>query len=303
MRARELVVALSLLLGACGRLHQGDPAADGGQAATGKQLQAGRNGATSSGGIARQSSAASSGSAGQTSAASSGSAGQTSAASAGIDGQSSGGRSSSRPAPTQGGFCCPPDDSPGCCMSYGGFAETIEGCNSWACDGMPMPYEAWTKSEDAHGCPIWVEPVLWDHCCGCRNDQPCPIDGTWRIDFDGEPDPCGPSTSEVITISSDDDAGAREVTFQGRGPQPSTCPDDGRTGYSTEISTTDNSCIVSITSASRWCSGEAAGCGVLTLTLSLRGGDGSAVRGTYEACGCGAEVKTVGLTGRAYRVD
>ena len=56
-----------------------------------------------------------------------------------------------------GGLCCPPDPSPGCCMRYGGWSDT--GQCFQVCDGMPQPGDPeWTLATDAHGCSVWTNP-------------------------------------------------------------------------------------------------------------------------------------------------
>ena len=87
------------------------------------------------------------------------------------DGADAGGDGSSDVS-TQG-QCCPMSSQPGCCMSYGGYAEG-GGCST-VCDGMPSPNDpGWHQSTDAHGCPIWVEPTNPQSFCGPQ--PPPPVD-------------------------------------------------------------------------------------------------------------------------------
>ena len=68
------------------------------------------------------------------------------------------------PAP-DGGFCCPPDPGPGCCMKYGGFSETGS-CFAAICDGMPVPSTpGWALVDDEHGCKVWSQPSGGAKCC------------------------------------------------------------------------------------------------------------------------------------------
>ena len=65
------------------------------------------------------------------------------------------------PAP-DGGFCCPPDERPSCCMAFGGFAYA--GCFT-VCDGMSVPTAAgWRLVDDVHGCKVWSEPLGAKKC-------------------------------------------------------------------------------------------------------------------------------------------
>ena len=73
------------------------------------------------------------------------------------------------PAP-DGGYCCPPDERPACCMSYGGFAHS-DRCFT-KCDGMPLPTAAgWRLVDDDYGCKVWSEP-LGAKKCGEVPDPP-----------------------------------------------------------------------------------------------------------------------------------
>lgn len=61
-----------------------------------------------------------------------------------------------------GGWCCPPDPKPGCCMKYGGHSSRVSRaaqCGA-VCYGMPWPWDpGWKLENDAHGCPTWVHPA------------------------------------------------------------------------------------------------------------------------------------------------
>jgi hypothetical protein len=61
------------------------------------------------------------------------------------------------------GMCCPPSPSPGCCMSFGGWAPF---CGT-VCDGMPTPdTPGWKQLTDAHGCTYWQPPANATTTCG-----------------------------------------------------------------------------------------------------------------------------------------
>jgi hypothetical protein len=65
-----------------------------------------------------------------------------------------------------GGYCCPPDLHPGCCMSYGGWTATSGSCGA-ACDGMPWPSDpAWHLVTDSHGCSMWSSQGSTGSLCG-----------------------------------------------------------------------------------------------------------------------------------------
>lgn len=58
----------------------------------------------------------------------------------------------------EGGACCTPDPTPGCCMHYGGWADQSWECAA-VCDGMPQPNDpGWVLTKDAHGCSVWTNP-------------------------------------------------------------------------------------------------------------------------------------------------
>jgi hypothetical protein len=76
-----------------------------------------------------------------------------------VNGGSDGGDASSEASTNaDGGVCCPPDPSPGCCMRYGGWSENGNQCFQ-VCDGMPQPNDPqWTLTTDSHGCSVWMNP-------------------------------------------------------------------------------------------------------------------------------------------------
>jgi len=68
--------------------------------------------------------------------------------------------------------CCPPDPSPGCCMKYGGAADSSGECAA-VCDGMPQPSDpGWKLDTDSYGCPIWTNPTPDFSAGTCGNPPP-----------------------------------------------------------------------------------------------------------------------------------
>jgi hypothetical protein len=65
-----------------------------------------------------------------------------------------------------GGVCCPPSNSPACCMSFGGWASSSVGCGQ-LCDGFRLPT---TLSKDAHGCDLWTGAA--GPICGAASPGP-----------------------------------------------------------------------------------------------------------------------------------
>jgi hypothetical protein len=217
------------------------------------------------------------------------------------------GASGSRGTPVDGGFCCKPSPRPGCCINYGGFATSLDQCTD-ACDGMPIPDEAWTLVTDEHGCKKWVEPREWTNCCGCE-DNPrgiCDASGTWRIDYPTY-DACGPS-DETITLSVDEDGGAAEVTFESRGLRGWQCgsANDDLSMYEATAVASANGCVVTLSSHSKWCTSGEAQCENLDVKLYLQAFKaGAEVEGTFRKCWCqtsGPEGKTVQVNGVATRM-
>lgn len=67
------------------------------------------------------------------------------------------------PAPDGFGYCCAPDEAPGCCMAYGGWSAA--GSCATLCDGMPVPSTpGWAIVDDAHGCKVWRQPSGGARC-------------------------------------------------------------------------------------------------------------------------------------------
>lgn len=209
-----------------------------------------------------------------------------------------------------GGYCCPIDKQPGCCMSYGGFSRRRDGCGA-TCDGMPVPSEDWKRGYDSHGCPIWIEPTEWTDCCGCAprdagTEGECDATGTWQIDYASFFDePCWPR-DETITLTSDDDAGTDDVTFQARGRRASSCgpSDNGR--YEKSVVKTRSGCVVTLASHANWCAYGEPQCEDLELVLNLDGDlqNTATIEGTFRTCWCdssGPEGTTIQLTGTATR--
>jgi len=87
------------------------------------------------------------------------------------------------------GACCPPGESPGCCMAYGGARNGGE-C-SMACDGMPVPTDpGWSLATDSVGCPVWTNPHDYLFRGGTRNPETKYCGGV------SEPDAAGAETSD-----------------------------------------------------------------------------------------------------------
>ena len=91
-----------------------------------------------------------------------------------------------------GGYCCPPDPTPGCCMHYGGYSNGSFNCSS-ICDGMPEPGDpAWHLTKDSHGCAIWSSTGSTGPLCGqaiggtdsgITNPPGCPA--SWSVSYCG----------------------------------------------------------------------------------------------------------------------
>jgi hypothetical protein len=212
--------------------------------------------------------------------------------------------------PVEGGYCCTPSPKPNCCMIYGGFTTSKQGCGE-ACDGMPMPGEAWTLGTDEHGCKQWVEPREWTDCCGCvPHTRVCSPDGTWQITYEKTATDCAPLT-DTFTLSSDDDAGTAEVVFQNRGQSSSSCAGEGGFGetpsYEATATVSENGCVVTLASHSKWCSHGENQCDELDLKLYLNPFEaGAEVEGTSHKCWCGSsgpEGTKVDLRGTAQRAN
>lgn len=263
-----------------GAAHGGEPAGKGGEA--------GKGGKGGAGSLAA-------GEGGQGSKAGKGGAG---AAAAGTNGL----------IPVEGGFCCVPSASPGCCMDYGGFTKDRKsGCRS-ACDGMPLPSEAWKLESDEHGCKYWVEPREWMDCCGCGpNPHACSAKGKWRIEFeDTGAGGCG-LLGLTFSVSSEDDAGTAQVTFENLGARSWNCGGTPEPRYEATVSSSPNGCVVSLASHAKWCSGSEPQCEDLDLKLYLKAfSEDGEVEGTYRKCWCGSsgpEGTTVQLEGIAKPVE
>lgn len=227
---------------------------------------------------------------------------------AGGDAAHGGAGDNPKPRPVDGGFCCPIDDTPGCCMSYGGFTPRFDGCG-YTCDGMPSPYEKWTRGVDAHDCPIWIEPEHWTDCCGCFpldaghdtgtpvEHGPCDATGTWNIHYDTMT-PCGLTDESVqVSIASDDDTGTDDVVFDRRKIKTNNCssssadPYSGST-YSKDIVASASGCEVTLSSNETHCYGGEKQCEKLTLVLHLdnRAPNTASFDGTYGKCWCNNDV-------------
>jgi hypothetical protein len=202
--------------------------------------------------------------------------------------------------PVKGGYCCTPNSEPGCCMVYGGFTTQKDGCGA-ACDGMPSPWEDWKLETDEHGCKYWVEPREWTDCCGCGpHTRACNPNGTWKIKY--EPAMCGP-TQDVFTVSSDDDAGTAEVTFQGRGLAEWMCGGSSNATYEATAMISENGCVLTLGSHSKSCWSGEGQCDDLDIKVYLNPFKSEAeVEGTSRKCWCGTsgpEGLTVDLKGIA----
>jgi hypothetical protein len=191
-------------------------------------------------------------------------------------------------------------------MTYGGFsADGESGC--WgACDGMPVPSEAWTLATDEHGCKYWVEPREWTDCCGCLpHSRSCNPSGKWKIEY-ANPVPCG-SYSDTFVLMLDDDAGTQKVMFESRNLQGGSCGGSNEGSYEETVSLSENGCVVTLSSHKTWCSGGEGHCEELDLKMYLNPFKANGeVEGTNHECWCGSsgpEGTSVKLKGIAKLVN
>lgn len=284
-------VALSMV--SCSRSRTNDM--DAGAASGGKSGAAGLKGGSGGRGAGARSgggAAAASGSAGR------GASGSSGAGSGPIDGADAAPGST---VPVAGGYCCVPDKEPGCCMVYGGFTEDKRGCGQ-VCDGMPSPWEAWTRWVDDHGCTRWIEPVHWTDCCGCSPDASvCDATGTWKLSYQ-YPLPCGAS-EEVLALTVDDDGGTPAVTFNDRTAPLWQCGADGKATYEATAEVSPNGCAVTVRSKARGCQSDTLQCDELELTLYLDSfATRATVQGSVHLCACEGEEVTATVNGEATRL-
>jgi hypothetical protein len=195
--------------------------------------------------------------------------------------------------PVKGGYCCTPSPQPGCCMVYGGFTTDKSGCGD-ACDGMPLPSDAWKLETEEHGCKYWVEPREWIDCCGCQPDgRICNPNGSWKITYEKTSSNCAPVT-DTFTLTADDDAGTVEVAFQNRGSTSSISCDNpsgpiNTSSYEATATLSTSGCVVTLASHSNWCSHGENQCDELDLKLYLNPWETAAeVEGTSHKCSCGS---------------
>jgi hypothetical protein len=205
--------------------------------------------------------------------------------------------------PVDGGYCCIPSEKPNCCMAYGGFVTDPQQCYE-ACDGMPSPSEAWTLHTDDHGCKSWVEPREWTDCCGCPpHSRICDASGTWKVEYTDRPS-CVPS-GDTFTLSVDDDGGAAEVSFQNRGLEGWQCSGGDQSTYEATAVTSENGCVVTLSSHSKYCTSSELQCDVLDLKLYINLYKAVAdVEGASRTCWCGGSPSgsTAQIKGTATRM-
>jgi hypothetical protein len=185
-------------------------------------------------------------------------------------------------------------------MVYGGFTEDKQGCGQ-ACDGMPAPWEAWTRGVDDHGCTSWLEPVQWTDCCGCPPDaRVCDVTGTWKLSY-RDPLPCGAS-DELITLTVDNDGGAPEVTFNNRSAPPWQCSAGGKSTYEASAEVSTNGCAVTVRSKAHGCQADTPQCDELELTLYFDSFTSRAtIQGSAHRCACDGQEVTATVNGDATR--
>jgi hypothetical protein len=169
-----------------------------------------------------------------------------------------------------------------------------------------MPSEAWTLGTEEHGCSVWIEPREWTDCCGCQpHSRSCNPTGTWEIQY-ADVKACAP-LAETITITSDEDGGADEVTFQNRGKRAWECGGNAdQSDYEATSVTSENGCVVTLSSHSKSCWSGEAQCEDLDLKLYLNPfkSEGE-VEGTFHKCWCGSsgpEGTTLPVKGTAKRM-
>jgi hypothetical protein len=152
-------------------------------------------------------------------------------------------------------------------------------------------------------------PVDGGSCCqdeqlDAEIEGQCDATGTWKIDYEGD-EPCGPG-DETLTLSSDDDSGTADVTFQAHGPRASSCGPSDTGTYAKSVVQSRSGCVVTLSSHAKWCSNGEPQCEDLELVLRLDGDTGNTAKidGTFRRCWCrssGPEGTRVMLGGTATR--
>jgi hypothetical protein len=113
--------------------------------------------------------------------------------------------------------CCPIDDAPSCCMSFGGTARGPSSCAE-TCDFIPGPGDPdWVRRTNADGCATWEHPYIGKSPDPLHDPRLCGSDS--KLDGGGTSG-CVPACSNGQVCVSDQIVGGAFVSPDDAGACP-----------------------------------------------------------------------------------